>query len=944
MTRRRVLIVVSDPADLPEIPRERLITADQYLSRGERSAPGMTVVNLCRSYRYRSKGYYVSLIAEARGQRVLPSVEAIEGLSEPFGIFRVLREAGVRTVGVDEVRPHRPADGPAEAESRGAPAVTEVLAYFGHCPDPAPRLAEKAAQAAHREWPAPVLRLQLVTDDGECRVAHVAPVPLRNLSPAERAPLVAALLDEERVLRRGVPAPRELKRASIAVLVDEADPFSPSCAATIDRLARVADRMNVYVQRLGPDEIDRLGEHDALFIRTLTGVREPSFQFALRAEMLDMPVIDDPQSIIRCSNKVFLEELLHREGIPTPRTLVLTSRTPWAEVAGLGTPVVVKLPDGSFSAAVHKIEDEAEYERVTGEMFRRSPLLIAQEFLPTEYDWRVTVLGGRVLFAARYHMARGHWQIRSEGAGGERYGKVEAVPRAAAPREVVELALGAAALIGDGLYGVDIKETPAGPVVIEVNDNPNLDLGYDDVADGAAIYEDVIGYFLRRIDEPVAGEEAPAGRRPAGRRPEARARPHYRPFEVAGMELEYAVVNGELDVVPLVEDAFRAIAGRPTSDVHLEGVSFSNEIADHVFEVKTPEPTRSLRQAEAALVEGVRRFSEVLSSEFGARLLPTGMHPWFDPRRGRLWARSNARVYQTYARLFDVHTHGWMNVHAAHLNLPLGRETEGVAMYNAAALLIPYLPALAASTPVHDGRLQDAVDARMAWILVHQDRVPESCGAMVPEYIESFADFRRRILQPMYQAIDALPDAGAIRHDFLNARGAVLKFSRKALEIRVLDTQECVRMDVAIAVLVRSALRHLAQRLEAGRLALPDHALLAEDLRAVVRDGSAARVRAPHLGRRADRGGDGRLPVRAALRELLAMARRSVRRDEAAYLDLVERVVEQGPLSERIRAALLPHAGDEAAFAAALRRVYAELADCLVANEPWRGRGADVGP
>ena len=129
---------------------------------------------------------------------------------------------------------------------------------------------------------------------------------------------------------------------------------------------------------------------------------------------------------------------------------------------------MVKLPDGSFSAAVHKCAGEEEYQRVTSEMFRRSPLLIAQEFLPTEYDWRVTVLGGRILFAARYHMARGHWQIRSEDAAGrERFGKVEAVSRASAPPEVVALALRATALIGDGLYGVDIKEAPNGPVVIE---------------------------------------------------------------------------------------------------------------------------------------------------------------------------------------------------------------------------------------------------------------------------------------------------------------------------------------------------------------------------------------------------------------------------------------------------------------------------------------------
>jgi hypothetical protein len=317
-------------------------------------------------------------------------------------------------------------------------------------------------------------------------------------------------------------------------------------------------------------------------------------------------------------------------------------------VEALGCPVVVKLPDGSFSAAVHKCASRAEYERVTAELFRRSPLLIAQEYLPTDYDWRVTVLGGRVLFVARYHMARGHWQIRSGEPGSERYGKVEAVPRESAPADVVGLALDAAGLIGEGLYGVDIKETPRGPAVIEVNDNPNLDIGYDDAADGSVVYEDLIHYFVRRIEEtPEPGEEEREPPRPTAphRQPPERAR-HYRAFEVAGIELEYAVVDRDLNAVSRVEDAFRALTGRPTSDVDLGRCAFSNEIADHVFELKTPRPTRRLHDAEEALVEGVERFSTVLRREFGARLLPTGMHPWLNPKRARLWSRSNTRIYQ----------------------------------------------------------------------------------------------------------------------------------------------------------------------------------------------------------------------------------------------------------------------------------------------------------
>ncbi|HET7320978.1 MAG TPA: glutamate-cysteine ligase family protein, partial [Longimicrobiaceae bacterium] len=289
------------------------------------------------------------------------------------------------------------------------------------------------------------------------------------------------------------------------------------------------------------------------------------------------------------------------------------------------------------------------------------------------------------------------------------------------------------------------------------------------------------------------------------------------------------------------------------------------------------------------------------------------------------------------ARLFDVKTHGWMNVQASHLNLPLGREEEAVALLNAAALLIPYLPALAASSPMYDGELQDAVDNRLAWILQHQARIPESCGDIVPEFVHSLSDYRKNILGPMYQALDHLPDSGVLRHEFFNARGAVIKFSRKAMELRVLDVQECVKMDVAIAVFARAVLRHLAARLRTGRLRLPDHSVLVNDFRSAVWQGSAARVRAPHVGG-VERDAEGRADIRDVLRELLSIARKTVRKDEAAYLDLVEPVVERGSLSERIRQHLLPHVDDDEGFTEAARRLYIELADCLDGNEVWRGR------
>jgi gamma-glutamyl:cysteine ligase YbdK (ATP-grasp superfamily) len=486
-----------------------------------------------------------------------------------------------------------------------------------------------------------------------------------------------------------------------------------------------------------------------------------------------------------------------------------------------------------------------------------------------------------------------------------------------------------------------------------VNDNPNIDIGYDDAADGDVVYDEIVTFFLRRIEQsvkprapkappaprrPVADPAMEALRKPIGRVPAPPGPRSYQAFEVCGIELEYPIVDRDLNARSLVEPAFTQFAGRPTSDVDLGLVGFSNEIMDHVFEIKTQVPLKSLAETEDVLVEGLQRFALVLAERFDARLMPTGMHPWLDPARAKLWKRSNTRVYQTYSRLFDVRTHGWANVQACHVNLPLGRDHEAVAMMNAAALLVPYLPALAASSPMYDGELQSAVDNRLAFILEHQSRVPESCGVMVPEYIGSLSDYRLNVLRPMYRAVDRLPDARVLRHEYFNARGAVFKFSRQSMEVRALDMQECVKMDVALACFVRSALKGLAERLLAGKLELPEHALLVADFHASVYQGTAARVHAPHLCRGRERGADGKLEIRHALADLFALADRKVRPDEDRYLELVAGIIEAGNLSERMAAVLRPHVRDETEFTDAARRLYVELTQCLLNNEPWSGR------
>lgn len=415
------------------------------------------------------------------------------------------------------------------------------------------------------------------------------------------------------------------------------------------------------------------------------------------------------------------------------------------------------------------------------------------------------------------------------------------------------------------------------------------------------------------------------------------AAPRWRLFEVVGLELEYPIVGPDLAVRPLVEDAFRKVHGRPTSDLEVGRAGFSNELAAHVFELKNPVPLASLVAAEEALFEGVRFFSDLLAREWGARLLPTGMHPLMDPAvEGRLWRRSGRRIYEAYDRVFGVRGHGWLNVQSCHVNLPFGRsEAETVRLHDAIAALLPYLPALAASSPLVEGELGPAVDNRLAFYRRNQRRVPSIAGDVVPEPMESFRRYRRDVLGRIYRDLDAIPEAARLHHEWVNSRGAIVRFYRDSIEIRVLDTQECVAMDVANAALVRGALARLAARMEAGEADLPAHATLVADYEAAVAKGTAALVAAPHLRQAAGAPDAGPLSAGDLLAGLAADARPALAEAERGYLDRVHTRLAGGNLSERIRRRVAPVAA--AHRRAAIVELYGELADCLRANRVWEG-------
>ncbi|MEQ9607415.1 MAG: RimK family alpha-L-glutamate ligase, partial [Kiloniellaceae bacterium] len=238
-----------------------------------------------------------------------------------------------------------------------------------------------------------------------------------------------------------------------------------------------------------------------LFIRETTRIDNHTYRFAKKAAAEGMPVIDDPGSILRCTNKVYLAELLQAHKIPAPKTMLVDSNTLEQLDKAIPYPIVLKIPDGSFSRGVHKAENRQELEAIAKDLLKRSDVILAQEFMYTKYDWRVGVLNRKPLYVSQYMMARKHWQIVQHGpAGSVVEGASKTLAIADAPEAVVNTALAAANLIGDGLYGVDLKQNERGVFVIEINDNPSIEAGVEDAVLKDGLYTAIVQDFIRRIE------------------------------------------------------------------------------------------------------------------------------------------------------------------------------------------------------------------------------------------------------------------------------------------------------------------------------------------------------------------------------------------------------------------------------------------------------------
>ncbi len=475
------------PSAYPE-PLGQLVWLPRiYITRPEHfRARSVRVVNLSRDCVYLGTGYYASLLAEARGHKVIPSVQTIIDLGRKSLYRFALPE-------LDAVLAKRLA-------RLTEPLIDPVrlLIAFGTTEDSRFRAVARAVFDRFRH---PLLAVTIrPSRNGNLRIRSIRPLSPAELDETQAAWFNNALARYLKVPWRAQPA-QPLSRYSVAVLCNPQDPLSPSKPATIERLVKVGAQMNIEVEPIRRQDFLRLGEFDALFIRETTALTNHTYRFARKAEREGMAVIDDPSSIVRCTNKVYLAELMAAHGIPTPRTMILDRRHLKAIGSQLGFPIVLKVPDGSFSRGVYKVHDEAELKVRASELLEDSDLILAQEYVPTQFDWRVGVLNRQPLYVCQYFMPKNHWQIvKHEPNGKIREGTFKTHSIEQAPREVTELGCRAASLIGDGLYGVDIKQTDGGFVLIEINDNPNLDIGIEDAVLKDDLYRRLLGDLVRRIE------------------------------------------------------------------------------------------------------------------------------------------------------------------------------------------------------------------------------------------------------------------------------------------------------------------------------------------------------------------------------------------------------------------------------------------------------------
>ncbi len=479
------IIVVDNPKTFPlSLEKIKIVSSREYLISPEYSGQNKaTVYNLSSSYRYQTWGYYVSLLADARGHKVFPSASAIQDFKSQTIIRSISEE-------LEELFQTTLKDLKSDK--------FELNIYFSQNID---KKYQKLSKELYDLFQAPLLKASFAKHDDEWQIQNISPIAISAI-PEEHREYLLAFAQE--YFAKNNNSKRQIARPflELAILVDADDKQPPSDHPALNKFVKIADTMNIRAEFITKDDYDDLSSYDALFIRTTTAVNHYTYKFSRFAQTEGMVVIDDPTSILRCTNKVYLNEILTQEKILTPETHIVYRKNLKQVIEDILYPCVLKKPDSSSSLGVSKAESKEEFLTKATNMLKESDVILVQKFMPTEFDWRVGIIDNKPFYTCKYFMAKDHWQIYNWAAKNKKYsGGAENIPMYMVPKNVIDVALKATKPIGDGFYGVDIKVVDNKAYVIEVNDNPSVDFGCEDEILGDQLYITILESFIQRYNK-----------------------------------------------------------------------------------------------------------------------------------------------------------------------------------------------------------------------------------------------------------------------------------------------------------------------------------------------------------------------------------------------------------------------------------------------------------
>jgi gamma-glutamyl:cysteine ligase YbdK (ATP-grasp superfamily) len=369
-----------------------------------------------------------------------------------------------------------------------------------------------------------------------------------------------------------------------------------------------------------------------------------------------------------------------------------------------------------------------------------------------------------------------------------------------------------------------------------------------------------------------------------------------------------------------VDKIIKNLYGRVVNFVEQYRFTFGKELQLHVMEIKPNTPFRSPENFEETMHEAVLKLLDFLEDKYKAYLLGTGMHPLLKLEETGVWPHRHRKIYQAYSKIFNLNQHGWLNIQSFQLNIPYLDEEKAILIHNLLANICAYLPAISAASPIYEGRFRKYMDNRLHFYMTNQKEIPSVTGNVIPEYVFSFEQYRKEIIEKY--SLD-LAKAGAheclLRKEWVNSRGVVLRFDRKAVEIRVMDEQECIKSDVALSCFIRALLRGLMR--EKAEL-LPQE-ILVKDFESVVKMGLRAEVLHPQGP-----------TARQVCQHFLQIASENASKEERKYLPIIQRRIECGSLSEIIRERVQRRA-QKTDFREAILDIYSKLLKSLRDNQPY---------